>query len=125
MPKRSKVVLYEQIRKAHQRDGLSIHELSRRFGVATEPAKLPHRPPTVCRPLEALRPSAGLELELGSDDAARRQVEGQPRWARQPRARSVALVSKWPGPHTVRRTWPSSSAVTDRTMASAMSSTWT
>ncbi|MDQ3145904.1 MAG: IS21 family transposase [Actinomycetota bacterium] len=33
MPKRSKVVLFEQMRKAHQRDGSSIHELSRRFGV--------------------------------------------------------------------------------------------
>lgn len=33
MPKRSKVVLYEQIRKAHERDASSIHELSRRFHV--------------------------------------------------------------------------------------------
>ena len=33
MPKRSKVTLYEQIRKARERDELSIHELSRRFGV--------------------------------------------------------------------------------------------
>lgn len=33
MPKRSKVKLYEQIRRAHERDGLSIHELSRRFRV--------------------------------------------------------------------------------------------
>lgn len=33
MPKRSKVKLYEQIRRAHDREGLSIHELSRRFHV--------------------------------------------------------------------------------------------
>jgi transcriptional regulator with XRE-family HTH domain len=33
MPKRSKVKLYEQIRKAHERDGLSVRELARRFGV--------------------------------------------------------------------------------------------
>jgi hypothetical protein len=33
VPKRSKVRLFEDIRKAHERDGLSIHELSRRFGV--------------------------------------------------------------------------------------------
>ncbi len=33
MPKRSKVKLYEQIRKAHERDGLSVRELARRFHV--------------------------------------------------------------------------------------------
>jgi hypothetical protein len=33
MSKRSKVSLYEQIRRASDRDGLSIRELSRRFGV--------------------------------------------------------------------------------------------
>lgn len=33
MPKRSKVQLYEQIRKARERDGASIRELSRRFHV--------------------------------------------------------------------------------------------
>jgi len=33
MPKRSKVKLYEQIRKAHEREQLSIRELARRFGV--------------------------------------------------------------------------------------------
>jgi hypothetical protein len=33
MPKRSKVKLYEQLRKAREREGLSIHELARRFGV--------------------------------------------------------------------------------------------
>jgi transposase len=33
MPKRSKVKLYEQIRKTRERDGASIHELSRRFHV--------------------------------------------------------------------------------------------
>jgi transposase len=33
MPQRSKVVVYEQIRLAYAREGLSIHELARRFGV--------------------------------------------------------------------------------------------
>jgi len=33
MAKRSKVKLFEQIRRAHERDGLSIRELARRFGV--------------------------------------------------------------------------------------------
>ncbi len=33
MPKRSKVVLYEQIRRVHERDGTSIHELARQFHV--------------------------------------------------------------------------------------------
>lgn len=33
MPKRSRVQLYEQIRRAGEREGLSIRELSRRFGV--------------------------------------------------------------------------------------------
>jgi transposase len=33
MTKRSKVELYEQIRKSHERDGLSIRALSERFGV--------------------------------------------------------------------------------------------
>src|SRR5436190_12015561 len=33
MPKRSKVRLFEEIRKAREHEGLSIHELSRRFSV--------------------------------------------------------------------------------------------
>ena len=33
MPKRSKVSVYEQIRKAHEREGLGIRALARRFGV--------------------------------------------------------------------------------------------
>jgi transposase len=33
MTKRSKVKLFEQIRRAHERENLSIRELSRRFGV--------------------------------------------------------------------------------------------
>jgi hypothetical protein len=33
MPKRSKVKLYEQIRKTHERENLSVRELARRFGV--------------------------------------------------------------------------------------------
>src|ERR1700722_19332941 len=33
MPKRSKVSVYEQIRKAHEREGLSVRSLARRFHV--------------------------------------------------------------------------------------------
>jgi transposase len=33
MPKRSKVSVYEQIRRVHEREAASIRELSRRFGV--------------------------------------------------------------------------------------------
>jgi transposase len=33
MPKRSRVKLYEQIRRSHERDGLSVRELARRFHV--------------------------------------------------------------------------------------------
>src|ERR1700712_813540 len=33
MPKRSRVALYEQIRRAHEREGLSVRELARRFRV--------------------------------------------------------------------------------------------
>jgi hypothetical protein len=33
MPKRSKVRLYEQIRKAHEREQVPIRALARRFGV--------------------------------------------------------------------------------------------
>jgi transposase len=40
MPKRSKAMLYEQIRKAHEREGLSIRELSRRFGVHRRDVRL-------------------------------------------------------------------------------------
>jgi len=35
MPKRSKVKLFEQIRKAHEGEELSVRELARRFGCAS------------------------------------------------------------------------------------------
>lgn len=61
MAKRSKVSVYEQIRKAHVRDGLSIRELSRRFGVhrrdvraALAGAVPPPRQPVSPRPAPAL-----------------------------------------------------------------------
>jgi transposase len=52
MSRRSKVRVYEQIRRAHERDGSSIRELSRRFGVhrrdvraaLADPVPLPRRP---------------------------------------------------------------------------------
>jgi transposase len=65
MPKRSKVVLFEQIRVAREREGLSIHELARRFGVhrrsvrealaSAVPAarKVPARPAPVLGPWKA------------------------------------------------------------------------
>ena len=40
MPKRSRVKLFEQIRKAHERDELSVHELSRRFHVHRRDVRL-------------------------------------------------------------------------------------
>ena len=40
MPKRSKVKLYEQIRRSHERDGLSVRELARRFHVHRRDVRL-------------------------------------------------------------------------------------
>jgi transposase len=61
MPKRSKVSVYEQIRKVHQREGASIRELSLRFGVhrrdvrqALESALPPARKPAGPRPAPML-----------------------------------------------------------------------
>lgn len=63
MPKRSRVKLYEQIRKAHEREQLSIRELSRRFGVhrrdvrqALASAVPPERKAPSRRPTSALDP---------------------------------------------------------------------
>jgi hypothetical protein len=55
MPRRSKVELYEQIRRAHSRDELSIRELARRFPVhrrdvqaaLSSPVPLPRKNPVV------------------------------------------------------------------------------
>ena len=65
MPKRSKVVVFEQIRQASTREDLSIHELARRFGVhrrtvrealaSAVPAdrKVPERPAPLLGPWKA------------------------------------------------------------------------
>ena len=61
MPKRSKVTLYEQIRKAHEREQLSVRELARRFGVHrrdVRQALVSAVPPARKRPE---RPAAGLD----------------------------------------------------------------
>ena len=61
MPKRSKVSVYEQIRKAHEREGLGIRALARRFGVhrrdvrnALVSAQPPPRKPPALRPAPML-----------------------------------------------------------------------
>ena len=63
MAKRSRVELYEQIRKAHEREKLSIHELARRFhthrryvrraleSALPPPRKVPAAPGSGTRPL--------------------------------------------------------------------------
>ncbi|HYA67907.1 MAG TPA: IS21 family transposase [Acidimicrobiales bacterium] len=63
MARRSRVELFEQIRKAHQRQGLSIHELARRFGThrrtvrqALASAVPPPRKAPLPRPAPALGP---------------------------------------------------------------------
>ena len=62
MPKRSKVSLYEQIRRAHEREKLGIRELSRRFGVHRRDVRLAL---AVCGPAPrktpAPRPSPSLD----------------------------------------------------------------
>jgi transposase len=73
MPKRSKVSVYEQIRKVHEREGASIRELSRRFGVhrrdvrqALESAVPPARKPAGPRSapvLDAWKPLIDRWLE--------------------------------------------------------------
>jgi transposase len=74
MAKRSKVELYEQIRKAHDRDGLSIRALARRFGVHRRMVRdalvSPTPPPRKLaeRPAPALGPSkATIDRWLAED----------------------------------------------------------
>ncbi len=82
MPRpRSKVELYEQIRKAHAREGLSIRELSRRFGVhrrdvraALVSAVPPSRRPPPPRVAPALGPwKAVIDGWLEADRSAPRK----------------------------------------------------
>ncbi len=82
MPRpRSKVELYEQIRKAHAREGLSIRELSRRFGIhrrdvraALVSAVPPSRRPSPPRVAPALGPwKAVIDGWLEADRTAPRK----------------------------------------------------
>jgi transposase len=63
MAKRSKVKLFEQIRRAHERDGASIRELARRFGVHRRDvrAALASPVPPARKAAEVPRPSPKLD----------------------------------------------------------------
>jgi len=61
MPKRSKVKLYEQIRKAHEREQLSIRELARRFGVHRRDVRQALASPVPPQRKTAQRPSTALD----------------------------------------------------------------
>ncbi len=81
MPKRSKVELYEQIRKARQREeGVSIRELARRFGVHRRDVRqalssaLPPPRKTAARPAPVLGPwKALIDGWLEADRSAPRK----------------------------------------------------
>ncbi len=72
MPKRSKVELYEQIRRSHEREQLSVRELARRFHVHRRDVRLalasavpperkaPQRPAPV---LDRWKPTIDMWLE--------------------------------------------------------------
>jgi transposase len=90
MPKRSKVSLYEQIRKAHERDQVGIRELSRRFGVHRRDVRQALAcavPPPRKTPL--VRPSPALECWK---PLIEEWLEGDKRLPRKQR-------------HTARRVW--------------------
>jgi transposase len=81
MPKRSKVSVYEQIRKAHEREGLGIRALARRFGVHRRDVRQalasalppPPKPPST-RPAPRLDPwKATIDQWLEEDRAAPRK----------------------------------------------------
>jgi len=81
MPKRSKVSLYEQIRKMHEREGLSVRGLAKRFGVhrrdvrqALASAVPPARKPTATRAAPKLGPwKPTIEAWLEADKKAPRK----------------------------------------------------
>jgi transposase len=82
MARRSRVELFEQIRKVHERQGLSIHELARRFHThrrmvrqALDSAVPPPRKPPPPRPSPALGPwTATIDGWLRDDlDAPKKQ----------------------------------------------------
>lgn len=108
MPKRSKVKLYEQIRKAQARDGLSIHELSRRFGVhrrdvrsallSAVPPERKRRAPAAAPVLDRWKPL--IEEWLEADQSAPRK---QRHTARRVWQRLVEEHGAQIGESTVRR----------------------
>lgn len=107
MLKRSKVKLYEQIRKAHEREELSVRELARRVGVhrrdvrqalasAVPPdRKVPERPATVLDQWKAT-----IDGWLEADKSAPRK---QRHTARRVWQRLVEEYSAQVGESTVRR----------------------
>jgi transposase len=108
MPRRSKVELYEQIRRAHARDGVSIRELARRFGVhrrdvraaLSSPVPQPRKNPVV-RPAPVLGPwKATIDGWLEADGTAPRKQRHTARrvWQRLIEEHGVEV-----GESTVRR----------------------
>ena len=108
MPKRSKVSVYEQIRKVHERDGVSIRELARRFGVhrrdvrqALASAVPPARKPPAGRPAPRLdRWKPLIDGWLAEDQKAPRK---QRHTARRVWQRLVEEHGAQVGESTVRR----------------------
>jgi transposase len=108
MPKRSKVSVYEQIRKVREREGVSIRELARRFGVhrrdvrqALESAVPPPRKLASRRPAPALdRWKPVIDGWLEDDKSAPRK---QRHSARRVWQRLVEEYQAEVGESTVRR----------------------
>jgi transposase len=107
MPRRSKVELYEQIRKAHQREQLSIRALAGRFGVHRRDVRqallsaVPPRRKSVVRPAPVLDPwKSTIDGWLEADRAAPRKQRHTARrvWQRLVEEHSVTV-----GESTVRR----------------------
>ena len=107
MPRRSKVELYEQIREAHEREGLSIRTLARQFHVHRREVRqalvspLPPVRKPVLRPSPVLGPwKATIEDWLESDRTAPRKQRHTARrvWQRLVEEHGVAV-----GESTVRR----------------------
>jgi transposase len=107
MPKRSKVKLFEDIRRAREREGLSIHELSRRFGVhrrTVREALVSAVPPERKRPARSApvmdRWKATVEEWLEADRSAPRK---QRHTARRVWQRLIDECDAQVGESTVRR----------------------
>ena len=95
--------LYEQIRKAHARDGVSIRELARRFGVhrrdvraaLSSPVPRPRKNPVV-RPAPVLGPwKATIDGWLEADGTAPRKQRHTARRVWQRLIESRSMASTW------------------------------